>query len=150
MSYSFVHAIELSNFSRRLRLLAIGHLQLVALVLGLKNLADIGQRESQQIPQVLNALQALNIFTGIAAVIALCASGGREQTYLLVIAQRALGQAGLCCYLFDSECGRALCSGSWIFFCHHTTLPRDDETKNSLDLHIQVYHKSSVNVNVNV
>src|SRR5579883_2500645 len=133
-----IHAIELSNLSRRLRLLAIGCLELMTLILRLKNLADICQREAQQIAQIFNALQALNIILRIAAIIALSASGRWKQADLLIIAQRALGQASLRRHLLNSERRHALRRKIWILFSHHNT-PSPALARLRISLDINMY-----------
>src|SRR5579883_1383762 len=133
-----VHALELSNFPRRLRLLAIGHLELMAFILRLENLANIGQREAEQIAQIFNALQALNVILRIAAVIALGAPGGWKQADLLVIAQRALGQAGLRRHLLNGERWHTLRRRSWILFSHHNK-PSPAMARLRISLDINMY-----------
>src|SRR5260221_430479 len=79
-----------------------GRAHLLALLLGLRDLANLGQRKAEQVLEPLDALEVLNIVLAVETVAALGASGGREQADLFVVAQGALGEAGARGNLLDA------------------------------------------------
>src|SRR5919199_6697312 len=68
--------------------------QRVKCLLYLRQAFERRQRDTQHVLEALDALQARHVRLRVEAVVALTAAGGRDEPDLLVVTQRALGEAG--------------------------------------------------------